>query len=100
MDEVPLGEGELVDAGWEDLLWNAKGAEHGLLPEVRAAHVAGESVDEDQDENALDRTVDNAKGQGLGMVFIPGLDVEREEGCNEASVGFLLENSLIEGSSG
>lgn len=82
LDHVPLGKGQLVEgSGDAQLLGDAKGAEHGLLPEGGAAHVAGQGVDADEDEDALDGTVDDAEGEGLCVVLVPGLNVKGEEGC-------------------
>jgi hypothetical protein len=81
LNKVPLREGEVVDIvrNEGEGLWYAEGAEHGLLPEVRATHVTGEGIDEDENEDALDGSVNDAEREGLGVVFIPGLNVEGEE---------------------
>lgn len=82
LDEVPLGEGQLVDERRDaERGGHAQGAQHALLPEVRATHVARQGVDTNQDEDALDGAVDDAESERLGVVLIPGLDVESEESC-------------------
>lgn len=92
LDEVPLGKGQVVDGlGDAHVFGKAESAEHALLPDVSAAEEAGEGVDKDEDEDAFDGAVDDAEGEGLGVVFIPGLDVEGEESCKvSVSSLFLL----------
>lgn len=46
---------------------------------MRATLVAGQRVDADEDQYALDRSIDNAKRQRLRVVLVPGLYVEGEE---------------------
>jgi hypothetical protein len=48
---------------------------------MSTSHVPSESVDADEDEHAFNRTVHDTKSQGLGVVFIPSLDVEGERSC-------------------
>ena len=81
LDHVPVGEGHVVYAlGEAEVLRDAEETEHALLPEVRTAEIARQGVDGDQEEDALDGAVDDAESQGLGVVLIPGLNVEGEEG--------------------
>jgi hypothetical protein len=80
LDEVPLGEGEVVDpVGDAHGGGHADDAEHALLPEVGAAHEAGDGEDDDDGDDAFDGAVDDSEGEGLGVVGLPGLDVEGEE---------------------
>lgn len=65
--------GEGVDVG------EAEGGEHGLLPVGAAAFDGCDAVDDAEGEDAFDGTGDQAEGQGVGVVLIPGLDVEGEE---------------------
>lgn len=82
LDEVPLTEGHVVDPRRQaECGWNTNEVEHALLPEVSAAHVAGQSVDADENEDTFDGAVDNAESKGLCVVFLPGLDVECEGSC-------------------
>jgi len=89
---VPVREGEVVESGGNsdaagEGLGDAEGGEHGALPKGGAAEVTGQGVDADNGEDALNRAVDDAQGQGFGMVFFPGLDVEGEEAGAEAGDG-------------
>lgn len=80
LDQRPLAKGHLVDQRRNNrVLWNSERAEQALLPNVAAAHIPGNEEDYDDDQDALDRTVDDTKGKGLGVVFVPGLDVERKQ---------------------
>lgn len=81
LDHVPLCEGQAAEElGDGDRGGEAEGREHGLGPEGGAAEEAGEGVDCDEDEDAFHGPVDDAKGQGLCVVLVPGLDVEGQEG--------------------
>lgn len=86
-----LGEGELVQEAGEELEdGNAEGRKHGLLPERGSAEVARQDEDDDDGQDALDGPVDDAESQGLGVVLIPGLDVEGQEGCEKESVSLCV----------
>lgn len=45
------------------------------------AEVPSGCVDSTNNEHALDRSVNDTKGEGLGMILIPGLDIEGEKRC-------------------
>ena len=60
------------------LLLKTKAEEHGLVPEVRSLD-GGEGVHHAEGQNALDWTRYKAQSQGLGVVLIPGLNVEGQE---------------------
>lgn len=80
LDEVPVGKGQIVDGhGDAHVVGEAKGAEHALLPDMSAAEKPGEGEDKDEDQDTFDRSVDNAEGEGLGVVLIPGLNIKGEE---------------------
>jgi len=49
---------------------------------VGTAEEAGKGIDADKNEDALNGPVDDAQGQSLGVVLVPGLDIEREESYN------------------
>ena len=84
MDHVPLGEGQVVEeVGHERELWDAERGQQGLLPEVGTAQVTGERVNANEDQDALDGPVDDAERERLGVVLVPGLDVEGEQGSEE-----------------
>jgi len=82
LNQVPLGEAEVVkevgygDGTGEESLRQAKGRQKRLLPDVAAAHITSQGVDTDKDQYTLNRPIDNAKRQGLGVVLIPSLYVE------------------------
>lgn len=48
---------------------------------MTAAEVAGSGEDGANDEDAFDGAVDDSEGKRLGMVLVPCLHVESEEGC-------------------
>lgn len=43
---------------------------------MSTAHEAGNGKDDDNGDDAFDGAVDDAEGEGLGVVGLPGLDVE------------------------
>jgi hypothetical protein len=53
--------------------------EHALLPEVATPNITSEGKDHNNSENALNRSVDNTKGESLGVISLPGLDVEGQK---------------------
>jgi len=59
---------------------NAHCLEHRLLPERSATFDTCKCVHNYKTYDSLDGTGNEAQGQGLGVVFIPGLDVERQKG--------------------
>lgn len=80
LDHVPLSEGHLVDiVGDAHGVRKTNPAEHALLPEVTTAHDAGEDVNKDDGQNTFNGAVDDTEGESLGVVFVPGLNVESEE---------------------
>lgn len=82
LDHIPLREGQLVDpARQAQVRGHAERPQHRLLPERGPAHVPRQRVHEHEDQDALDGPVDDAEREGLGVVFVPGLYVERLEGC-------------------
>lgn len=81
IDHVPLVPRQPVHNLWDKgVRRDAERGQHGLLPEAGAAEDGGEGVDDAQRENALDGARDDAEGEGFCVVFVPGLDVEGEEG--------------------
>lgn len=52
--------------------------EGGVGPDVTASKVAGGRVDGTDDQDTLDGTVDKTECQRLGVILIPGLDIERQ----------------------
>lgn len=58
---------------------NTNGAQGALLPDVSASHEARQGKDRGNDEHALDGSIDDAECQSLGVVFVPGLDIEGEK---------------------
>ena len=48
------------------------------MPEV-GAFERGEEENDDDGQDAFDGAGNDAEGEGLGVVFVPGLDVEGEE---------------------
>ena len=87
LDHVPLGEGEVVKEAGQgqdgaaegEGLGNTERGEHALLPEGGATEVAGQGVNAHEDQDALNGPVDDAQGERLGVVLIPGLNVESQE---------------------
>lgn len=80
LDQPPLGEGELIDErGNSDIRGDAKFREHALPPEAAAADKASNGQDGNNGENALNRAVDDTKGEGLGVVGFPCLNVKGKE---------------------
>ncbi|KAI6752941.1 hypothetical protein HG531_005110 [Fusarium graminearum] len=78
--KIPLSEGEIVDERRDANGGRyTNGLEHALLPEVRTADVSCKDENQDNCENALNGTVDNAESQSLGVVGLPGLNVEGQE---------------------
>lgn len=51
---------------------------------MSTTEVASHCVNDADDQDALDRSTDYAQSQGLGVVFIPGLDVEGKECCDNS----------------
>lgn len=99
LDHVPLSKVQLVDGlGDAPRGWHAKGRQHALLPEARAAHVARQCVDANENQHTFDRTVYYAERQGLGVIFVPGLRVEgakrgKEDGNRVPRVTHVLRGS-------
>lgn len=95
LDHVPFGKGEIVkEAGQSqgggaesEGLGNAKGGEHALLPGRGAAEVTGQGVNAHEDQDTLNGSVDDAEGERLSVVLIPGLDVESEKGGKDGRDG-------------
>jgi hypothetical protein len=80
LDHVPVRPGQVVD----DIRDNrearhTQASEHGLVPEAATTNVTGESVHETENDDTLNRTRDNTQSQSVGVVFIPGLNVEGQE---------------------
>jgi hypothetical protein len=71
---------------------DSKGGQHGLLPVAAAAFDGCDGVDDAKGYDALDGTGYQAEGEGVGVVLIPGLDVEGQEGCENV----LAERATIE----
>lgn len=55
--------------------------EGGVGPDVTTAKVAGGRVDGTDDQDALHGAVDKSECQRLGVILIPGLDIERQASC-------------------
>lgn len=82
VDHVPLVPGQVVEKlRDEGVLFDAESGQHGLLPEAASTHDGGECVDNAQGQDALYGTGDKTQSESLGVVFIPGLDVECEKSC-------------------
>lgn len=61
---------------------------------MSATEVAGRRVDDADDKDALDRATDDAQGQSLGVVLIPGLDIEGQECYNDNKSAKMLSHVL------
>jgi hypothetical protein len=46
---------------------------------VATPNITSEGKDHNNSENALNRSVDNTKGESLGVISLPGLDVEGQK---------------------
>lgn len=87
LDQVPVGEGHAVDeVRNEGQLRHANRVEHRICPDVAAAKVSSGREDRADDQNALDRSVDDSECESFGVVLVPGLDVERQDRCDVALV--------------
>lgn len=85
IDHVPLVPGEVVhDVGQPGGLAQANRLQQALGPEAAATHVACQSEDDAENEDALDRPRHKAQGEGMGVVLVPGLDVEGEQAGEES----------------
>ncbi|KAI6775405.1 hypothetical protein HG530_002163 [Fusarium avenaceum] len=80
LDKIPLGKSQVVNEGWDAHgRRNANGLEHALLPEVATPNITSEGKDHNNSENTLNRSIDNTKGESLGVISLPGLDVEGQK---------------------
>ena len=79
LDKVPVDKGHVVDDKRNaSILGNTKIAEEALLPERTAANVSSYGMDGDENQDALNRSVDDAEREGLGVVLVPGLYIKSE----------------------
>ena len=65
------------------MLGNTNGLKHRLLPEAPTSLDGSDSVDNAKSQDALNRARNQAKSQGLGIVFVPRLNVKRECSYNQ-----------------
>lgn len=73
---------------------HTESGEHGLLPIAAATLDGSDSVDDAESQDAFDGTGDQAQGEGVRVVLIPGLDVESQESCRDVSKA--LEERCVE----
>ncbi len=62
-------------------VWNADSFGNGLMPEVAAAHVSSEGINQAEHDQTFDWAGDKAEGESLGVVLVPGLNVEGQQSC-------------------
>jgi hypothetical protein len=80
LNKVPFSEGKIVDEGRDaDSGRHTNGMEHALLPEMCTADIPSKDENQDNCKNAFNGPVDNAERQSLGVVSLPGLNVEGQE---------------------
>jgi hypothetical protein len=81
LNHIPLVERKVVYIfGNESVFRNAHGGEHRLLPEAGSAFNSCEGIDGDQDQDSFHGSRNQAESEGLGVVFVPGLNIKGEEG--------------------
>jgi len=59
-------------------MFQSETGEHGFVPEIRALN-GRKCVNDAECEDTFDRPRNETKSQGLGMVFVPCLNVEGQE---------------------
>lgn len=64
-------------------------------PDVTTAQVAGGCVDGTDDQDTLDGTVDESESQGLRVILVPGLDIERQASCKLRMVSISVSVEAI-----
>lgn len=79
------GFGEGVGVG------DSEGGEHGLLPVAAAALDGCDGVDDAKGQDALDGTGYQSESEGVRVVLIPGLHVERQECCEKLAECEMME---------
>ena len=63
------------------MLLDAKSLQRRVLPVAATSKIPSDRIDPAKGEDTLYGSRDDAKDQGLSVVFIPGLDIERECRC-------------------
>ena len=80
LDHIPFVEGQIIYVfGDEGIFRDANCGEHGLFPEAGTSLDSCESIYEDQDQNTLHWSRDQAESERLGVVFVPGLNIKGKE---------------------
>jgi hypothetical protein len=59
----------------------SKSRKHGLLPVAATTLDGSDGVDDAEGQDAFDRAGHQSQSQGVGVVLIPGLDVESQKSC-------------------
>jgi hypothetical protein len=77
VNEIPLSKRDLIDSlRNEPELGDTDGLEHGLMPKAAPSHVCSDSKDNTKRQYAFNGSRYNPKRQDLGIVHVPGLNVE------------------------
>lgn len=83
---VPLVPSKIVeDIRDESEFRNTHTSKHRLLPEAATAQISGKRVDNAEREDALDWAGNDAECKRMGMILVPGLNVECHERWNHVS---------------
>jgi hypothetical protein len=76
--QVPLVPGQVVDCIWDEgRFGNMDGLKKRSLPETAASKEGRCTIDGTERENTFNRARYDSECQRMGMILIPGLNVER-----------------------